>query len=64
MIRIVLPFHLRRLANVRQEVELRVAGPVTQRSILDALEAQYPMLRGFYAPQRDHVKQPMPKRGA
>ena len=54
MIRIVLPFHLRRLANVRQEVELRVAGPVTQRSVLDALEAQYPMLRGTL---RDHVSQ-------
>lgn len=54
MIRIVLPFHLRRLANVRQEVELQVAGPVTQRSILDALEAQYPMLRGTL---RDHVSQ-------
>ncbi len=54
MIRIVLPFHLRRLANVRQEVELEVAGPVTQRSILDALEAQYPMLRGTL---RDHVSQ-------
>lgn len=54
MIRIVLPFHLRRLANVRQEVELQVAGPVTQRSVLDALEAQYPMLRGTL---RDHVSQ-------
>ena len=54
MIRIVLPFHLRRLANINQEVELQVAGPVTQRSVLDALEAQYPMLRGTL---RDHVSQ-------
>ncbi|MFZ1554225.1 MAG: MoaD/ThiS family protein [Anaerolineae bacterium] len=54
MIRIVLPFHLRRLANINKEVELEVAGPVTQRSILDALEAQYPMLRGTL---RDHVSQ-------
>ncbi|MBK9230323.1 MAG: MoaD/ThiS family protein [Anaerolineae bacterium] len=54
MIRIVLPFHLRRLANINKEVELQVAGPVTQRSILDALEAQYPMLRGTL---RDHVSQ-------
>ncbi|MBK6432044.1 MAG: MoaD/ThiS family protein [Anaerolineae bacterium] len=54
MIRIVLPFHLRRLANINKEVELQVAGPVTQRSVLDALEAQYPMLRGTL---RDHVSQ-------
>lgn len=46
MIRVVLPFHLRRLANINQEVKLEVAGSVTQRSILDALEAQYPMLTG------------------
>jgi len=46
MIRVVLPHHLRTLANVRKEVELEVEGPVTQRSVLDALEAKYPMLRG------------------
>jgi sulfur-carrier protein len=46
MIRVVLPAHLRTLARVSGEVELRVAGPVTQRSVLDALEAQYPVLRG------------------
>ena len=46
MIRVVLPHHLRTLAHVGREVELRVESPVTQRSILDALEAQYPMLRG------------------
>ena len=51
MIRVVLPTHLRRLARVDGEVELEVQGPATQRSILDALEARYPMLRGTI---RDH----------
>ena len=46
MIRIELPQHLRTLAHVGQEVQLEVEGPVTQRSVLDALEARYPMLRG------------------
>jgi hypothetical protein len=46
MIRVLIPTHLRQLAKVNREVELQVNGPVTQRSILDALEAQYPMLRG------------------
>ena len=54
MIRVVLPAHLRRLARVDGEVELRVEGPVTRRSVLDALEAGYPMLRGTI---RDHVTQ-------
>jgi sulfur-carrier protein len=54
MIRIVLPAHLRKLARVDREVELEVAGPITQRAILDALEARYPMLRGTI---RDHVTQ-------
>ena len=54
MIRVVLPEHLRRLARVADEVELRIEGPVTQRSVLDALEAGYPMLRGTI---RDHVTQ-------
>jgi molybdopterin synthase sulfur carrier subunit len=52
MIRVVLPAHLRRLARVDGEVDLRIDGPVTQRSILDALEAAYPMLRGTI---RDHA---------
>ena len=51
MIRVVLPAHLRALARINGEVELAVAGPVTQRSILDALESRYPMLRGTI---RDH----------
>jgi hypothetical protein len=46
MIRVALPYHLRTLAGVGREVELQIDGPVTQRSVLDALEAQYPMLRG------------------
>ena len=54
MIRIVLPYHLRVLAQVGAEVTLDVVGPVTQRSVLDALEARYPMLRGTI---RDHVTQ-------
>jgi hypothetical protein len=46
MMRVVLPHHLRVLAHVEKEVELDVEGPVTQRSVLDALERQYPVLRG------------------
>jgi hypothetical protein len=46
MIRIGLPYHLRTLAKVADEVQLEIAGPVTQRAILDALEAKYPVLRG------------------
>jgi hypothetical protein len=46
MIRVILPSHLRTLAHVGNEVTLEVEGPVTQRSVLDALEARYPMLRG------------------
>jgi len=46
MIRVVLPYHLRNLARVGGEVQLELEGPATLRSILDALEARYPMLRG------------------
>lgn len=52
MIRVILPYHLRRLAHVDGEVKLDVKGQVTQRSILDALEEYYPMLRGTI---RDHA---------
>ena len=52
MIRVILPFHLRTLAQVGAEVTLDVAPPVTTRAILDALEARYPMLCGTI---RDHV---------
>jgi len=54
MIRVVLPGHLRTLAHVRDEVELDIRGPATLRAVLDALEAQYPMLCGTI---RDHVTQ-------
>ena len=54
MIRVILPAHLRILAKVAGEVQLDVEGAVTQRSVLDALEARYPMLRGTI---RDHVTQ-------
>jgi len=54
MIRVVLPVHLRTLAHVDGEVQLQVEGPATQRSILDALETRYPVLRGTI---RDHVTQ-------
>ena len=54
MIRIILPQHLRTLAHVGGEVQLQVEGAVTQRSVLDALEARHPMLRGTI---RDQVTQ-------
>ncbi|HEY0486811.1 MAG TPA: MoaD/ThiS family protein [Mycobacteriales bacterium] len=54
MIRVVLPAHLRALARVHGEVSLDVVGPVTQRAVLDALEARHPVLRGTI---RDHVTQ-------
>ncbi len=54
MIRIILPYHLRNLAHVGSEVTLEVEAPITQRSVLDALETNYPMLRGAI---RDHGTQ-------
>ena len=54
MIRVVLPYHLRTLAHVSAEVSLKIVGPVTQRSILNALEARFPMLTGTI---RDHGTQ-------
>src|SRR6516165_8999217 len=54
MIRVILPYHLRNLAKTNAEVQLEVTGPVTQHSVLDALEAAYPMLRGTI---RDHATQ-------
>ena len=54
MIRVTLPAHLRKLAHVDGEVKLDLEGQVTQRSVLDALEAHYPMLQGTI---RDHVTQ-------
>jgi molybdopterin synthase sulfur carrier subunit len=54
MIRVILPQHLRTLAHVGSEVAIEVEGPVTLRSVVDTLEARYPMLRGTI---RDHVTQ-------
>jgi molybdopterin synthase sulfur carrier subunit len=54
MIRVELPAHLRTLARVDREVEVQVEGPATRRSVLDALEARYPVLRGTI---RDHATQ-------
>jgi hypothetical protein len=59
MIRVILPPHLRTLARVGTEVQLDVAAPVTQRSILDALEARYPMLRGTIRDHVTHQRRPM-----
>jgi molybdopterin synthase sulfur carrier subunit len=54
MIRVVLPAHLRKLAHVDGEIKLDIGGQVTQRSVIDAIEARYPMLQGTI---RDHVTQ-------
>ncbi len=59
MIRVVLPWHLKELARVSGEVTLEIAGQVTQRSILDALETRYPMLRGTIRDQVTHRRRPM-----
>ena len=59
MIRIGIPYHLRALAQVGAEVQLEVSGPVTQRSVLDALEARYPMLRGTIRDQVTQQRRPM-----
>lgn len=56
MIRVILPQHLRTLAGVGREVALEVAPPVTQRAILDALEARYPALRGTIRDQGTHQR--------
>ena len=59
MIRVILPPHLRTLARVDGEVELAVETAVTQRSVLDALEARYPMLRGTIRDHVTHLRRPM-----
>ena len=59
MIRVILPYHLRTLAQVGAEVQLEVAGPVTQRSVLDALEARYPTLRGTIRDRVTGQRRPM-----
>ena len=59
MIRVILPPHLRTLARVDREVALRVEGAATQRSVLDALEAAYPMLRGTIRDQVTQRRRPL-----
>jgi hypothetical protein len=58
MVRVVLPYHLRNLARVGAEVELDISGPVTQRSVLDALEARYPVLCGTIRDYGTHQRRP------
>ncbi len=58
MIRIMLPTHLRRLANVSRELELALEGPITLEKVLDTLEAQYPMLRGTIRDQATQQRRP------
>jgi hypothetical protein len=59
MIRVMLPQHLRTLAQTGRVVELEVASPVTQRSVLDALEAAYPMLRGTIRDSGSQLRRPL-----
>jgi len=59
MIRVVLPHHLRTLARVGSEVQLELNGEVTQRTILDALETKYPMLRGTMRDHVTHARRPL-----
>jgi hypothetical protein len=58
-IRVILPYHLRTLAQADAEVQLDVAAPITQRSVLDALETRYPMLRGTIRDQATKQRRPM-----
>lgn len=58
MVRVVLPFHLRNLARVEGEVSLDVVAPVTQRRVLDALEARFPMLKGTIRDHATHMRRP------
>jgi hypothetical protein len=59
MIRVIIPYHLKMLANISGEVTLEVDGPVTLRSVLDALEARYPMLRGTIRDHETGQRRPM-----
>jgi hypothetical protein len=58
MIRVVVPYHLKALAHISGEVQLDITGPATQRSVLDALESRYPMLRGTIRDQVTHERRP------
>ena len=57
-IRVLLPYHLRMLANISGELSLEVTKPITQRTVLDALEARFPMLRGTIRDHVNHVRRP------
>ena len=59
MIRVVLPQHLRVLANIDREVQIDVASPVTQRTIIDAIEARYPMLKGTIRDHHTKLRRPL-----
>lgn len=59
MIRVVIPYHLRNLAKVDKEVTVEVDGPVTQRSVLDALEGRYPVLKGTIRDHSTKERRPM-----
>ena len=59
MIRVMLPYHLQNLASAPREVQLEVSAPVTQRSVLDALEAKYPNLRGTIRDHGSNNRRPM-----
>ena len=58
MIRVQLPYHLRNLAGVEREIAVTVSGAVTQRSVIDAIEADYPMLRGAIRDQKSGQRRP------
>ncbi len=58
-VRVVLPAHLRTLADVGGEVAVDVAGPITQRTVLDALEGRYPVLRGTIRDHVTHARRPL-----
>ena len=58
-VRVILPYHLQNLAGVGREVRVAIDGPITPSSILDALEASYPMLRGTIRNQLSHERRPM-----
>jgi sulfur-carrier protein len=59
MVRVILPYHLRTLSQTGAEVQLEVSAPVTARSILDALEARYPMLCGTVRDHVTHLRRPL-----
>jgi molybdopterin synthase sulfur carrier subunit len=59
VIRVAIPYHLRNLAKVDKEVTVQVVGPVTQRSVLDALEARYPVLKGTIRDHSTKERRPM-----